>query len=160
MSNSNRTTNFGPLVSLTTTKADTTPPHLYLDSNTSFTAAGKVTLSGAITASGGLNVTSTMTLGANGFSFVGLRKSTISVDFPSVPGNDSVTTTATINALAAADVVAIVRPASIWSGSYYDLNVTAVASAASTLTLIAANSAATAVDPDAMNFDIYWLDLA
>jgi hypothetical protein len=35
-----KTTNFGPIVSLQTSKADPRAPHLYLDSNTTLTASG------------------------------------------------------------------------------------------------------------------------
>ena len=41
-----RTTNLGPVVSLSTVLADQTPPHLYLDSNTSLTVEGSFTIPG------------------------------------------------------------------------------------------------------------------
>jgi len=56
------TTNFGPIVSLTTTKSNQSAPHLYLDSNTTFTAAGPSTLSGGVTLSGALTSTATVNL--------------------------------------------------------------------------------------------------
>jgi hypothetical protein len=51
-----KTTNFGPIVSLQTSKADPRAPHLYLDSNTTLTAAGPVAISGTFTPSGTVNL--------------------------------------------------------------------------------------------------------
>ncbi len=74
------TTNFGPVVSLTTTLADQRPQHLFLDSNTTFTAAGTNTFSGALTASGGVTasgaLTSTSTLDQDALTSVFLSKQT------------------------------------------------------------------------------------
>lgn len=140
--NSNRTTNFGPRVSFTTTKADSGPVHVYGDSNSTFQWDGPVQF------------------GANGSQIAGIFTSTFSVDLQSVPANDSVSTTATLTELTADSIVLSVQPASIWSGAYLDLSLGYQVSAASTLVISAVNSTITAVDPDAMNFTAVWLDPA
>lgn len=76
---------------------------------------------------------------------------TASVDFGSVAGNDSSTATATLTGIAVGDPV-LVMPGSNWSGAYFDLCLSAVASAANVVTVVAANSAATAINPDASTF--------
>jgi hypothetical protein len=50
-----KTTNFGPIVSLQTSKADPRAPHLYLDSNTTITSAGPMAVSGVLTSTGTIN---------------------------------------------------------------------------------------------------------
>lgn len=53
MANSQRTTNFGPIVSLATSKADARAPHLFLDSNSTLEVAAVtgIAFSGATSAS-------------------------------------------------------------------------------------------------------------
>lgn len=157
-----RTTNLGPRVSLTTTLADAGPQHLFLDSNTTFTAAGTNTITGAVTLSGtaafsgAVTMTSTLTAGGtNTFSSGigvggGTNVATIStitgdVDLASVPGHDSISSTVAFVGVAVGDAI-MVHPSSEWSGAYYDLNLSAHATAADVITLIASNSAVTAVN--------------
>lgn len=137
---STRTTNLGPRVSFTTTLADAGPVHVYGDSNSTFQWDGN------------------FLLGASGSAINGIFVSSISVDFDTVSGNDSQTTSATINTMPADAIVLAVQPESAWSGAYYDIGLSAKPSAASTLLLSARNSAETDIDPDALTFDIVWID--
>jgi hypothetical protein len=111
----------------------------------------------AVSITGGLVVDS-ITLGS-GAALGGILSSVVSVDFASVPGNDSVTTTATLTGAAVGDAV-IVTPSSQWSGAYLDLAVSGQVTAADTVTLTAANSAATAVNPAAVNFRLTAINFA
>lgn len=155
-----RTTNFGPRVSLTTTLADAGPQHLFLDSSTTLTASGTNILSGTNTFSGAITASGGLTIGAGGVNISTLSSSVISVNLPSIAANDSGSTSATINTLTADSIVLALQPTSIWSGSYLDLALTTVVSAASTLVIAAANSTATAVDPDHQNMTVVWFDPA
>ena len=120
---------------------------------------GALTQQGAVTASGGLNVTSTMTLGTNGFSFVGLRSSTVSVALGTV-ASDSVSTSVTVTGVAAGDPILAIAPASQWSGAYYDIDLSALATGTNTVVLQARNSTTTGINTTAQNMTFYWLDLA
>lgn len=140
-------------------------PALNVASTASFTCAGIAAFTGAeshtgaATFTGGIGLNSALTLGLAGVPFKAFRKSTVSVAL-GTDNFDSVTTAITENNVSAGDIIIAIKPASIWSGAYYDINLYAYASAASTITLVANNSTNTAFNTDAMNMDIYWLDLA
>lgn len=89
----------------------------------------------------------------------GVFSSVVSVNFASVPGNDSVTTSVTVTGAAVDDAV-VVTPSSTWSGSYLDIGVSGQVTAANTVTLSARNSAATAVNPDALNMRVTVISFA
>ena len=185
--NSNRTSNGPPLVSHRTTNSNAGPGHYLFPSwmtvevdgpfnadglvtstsglSTSrltvtgaVNVTGTLTASGAVAASSNVAVTGTFALGASGTSYTALRSSTISVSPGAVAANDSVSTTATISLMPADAVILAAQPASIWSGAYFDLAITAKVSAASTLQLALTNSAITSVTPDAMNWTIVYID--
>ena len=111
------------------------------------------------TITGALNVTGTAKLGSNSISFAGLRSSVASVALGTVAG-DSVTTSVTVTGVAAGDPILAILPASIWSGAYHDVGLSALATATDTVVVAARNSTITGVNTAAMNFTFYWLDLA
>ncbi len=77
--NSNRTTNFGPRVSFTTTKADAGPVHVHVPSHGTLEAEGTVTVSGAATFSDTLTSTATIDQSALGSVFLS-KQTTASYD--------------------------------------------------------------------------------
>ena len=181
--NSNRTSNLGPRVSHVTTKAFTAGPGHYLfpswmtvevdgpfnvdgaadfdgdaDFASAVTMSGRVAMSGAVTPSGNVAFTGTFALGASGTSYSALRSSTVSINPGAVAANDSASTTATITLMPADAIILAAQPASIWSGAYFDLAITAKVSAASTLQVALANSTITSVTPDAMNWTVVYID--
>lgn len=168
--NSNRTSNLGPRVSHVTTKAYNGPGHylvpswmtLEVDGPANFDGVadfdGATDFSAAVAASGNVALTGTLALGASGTSYSALRSSTISVNPGAVAAHDSISTTATIQLLPADATIIAAQPASIWSGAYFDLAITAHVSAASTVRIGLANSTLTSVTPDAMNWVVTYLD--
>jgi hypothetical protein len=148
-----QTTNLGPLVSLTTTESANTRPLFHVPSGASMVVAGNSAFTGSVGFSGAVS------FGANGQSFVQLRKSTVSVALGTV-AFDSVTTSVTIANINVGDPVLAIVPASIWSGAYRDISLSGLASAGSTLLLGAVNSTLTGINTAAMNMDVFWLDLA
>lgn len=209
MSNSYKTSNLGPRVSHTTTKAFTAGPgHYLVPSWMTFEVDGPMQTDGALTASavsvvngtsvntlvvnstqsnvgtasfgavvvnstlsqtglarfsnissiGNVALTGTFALGASGTSYSALRSSTISVSLGAVAPYDSVSTTATISLMPADAVVLALQPTSIWSGAYYDITLSTLVSAASTLVISAVNSTLTSVTPDAQNMTVVYID--
>ena len=170
--NSNRTSNLGPRVSHVTTKAYSGPGYYLIPSwmtlevdggNAIF--GGTATFNGTLIASdissdGDVRILAGgyLALGDSATSYSALRTSTISVNPGAVAAADSISTTATIQLMPADALIVGVQPASIWSGAYFDLAITPVVSAASTLVLGIANSTHTSVTPDAMNWKITYLD--
>lgn len=149
MSNSYKTSNLGPRVSHLTTKAFTAGPgHYVVPSWMTFETDGP------------LKVDGNLTVGASGSALASIVVSTVSINPGSVAAFDSASTTATIQAMPADAVILSAQPASIWSGAYFDLAITAHVSAASTLRIGLANSTLTAVAPAAMNWTITWADPA
>ena len=147
MAESIQTTNLGPLVSLSTTESANTRPLFHVPSGASFVVDGNLVFNGV------------QSLGSSGATFMAVRKSTASVALGTA-AFDSITTSVTIAQIAVGDPVIAVVPASIWSGAYRDISLSAYASAASTVLVGAVNSTNTAVNTAAMNFDFYWIDLA
>ena len=88
-----------------------------------------------------------------GTDVAGISSSIVSVNLGSVAPNDSSTVSVALANAADGDII-IGTPASIWSGAYFDLALTYTVEQAGAVTIAAANSTATAVDPDAMNFRI------
>ena len=165
MSNSYKTSNLGPRVSHTTTKAFTAGPgHYLVPSWMTFEADGPVKLDGAVTAtaaqafSGNVAVTGSLAVGASGTSIGAIRGSTISVSLGAIAPWDSVSTTATISLMPADAVVLAIQPTSIWSGAYYDITMSTLVSAASTLVISAVNSTLTSVTPAAQNMTVWYID--
>ena len=186
--NSNRTSNLGPRVSHVTTKAFTAGPGHYLFpswmtvevdgpfnadglvTSTSGLSTSRLTVSGAANVSGTFSATGavansgnvantgTWALGASGTSYTALRSSTVSINPGAVAAQDSASTTATITLMPADAIILAAQPASIWSGAYFDLAITAKVSAASTLQVALANSTITSVTPDAMNWTVVYID--
>ncbi len=89
-----------------------------------------------------------------------IQQSVVSVSLGAVAGQESVATTGTINALTADAAIIDISPASIWSGDYYQVNLDARVSAASTFQVYASNVSATDITPDAMNMTLWWIDPA
>lgn len=102
--------------------------------------------------------TPALQVGNSGIVINGIRKSTASVALGAT-AHDSVTTAVTVSGVAVGDPIIAIVPASQWSGAYYDVDLKAKVTAADTITLAAANSAATTVNTAAMNFDFFWLDV-
>ena len=165
--NSYRTSNLGPRVSHATTKAFTAGPGHYLfpswmtvevDGPANFD--GTVDFDGLADFSSVVTMSGNVAVGAAGSRIGSIVKSTVSINPGSVGAQDSASTTATIQTMPADALIISAQPASIWSGAYYDLAITATVSAASTLRIGLANSTITAVAPAAMNWDILWVDPA
>jgi hypothetical protein len=138
---------------------------LNVDSTASLTVGGIAAFTGneshtgAETHSGAVTYSGTVKLGTAGLAFASVRSSRVSVALGATAA-DSVETTLTIPNIALGDPVLAIVPASIWSGAYNDIGLSCLASAASTAILSARNSTTTTVNTAAMNFDIFWLDLA
>lgn len=86
-------------------------------------------------------------LGEGGTSLDGISATTAAIDFGSVAAHESSSVTAALSGAAVGDSV-IASPGSNWSGAYYDLAINAHVSEAGVVTVSAANSTATAVNPD------------
>jgi len=176
--NSYRTSNLGPKVSHTTTRAYGATDGHYLvpswmtfevDGPANFDGAadfdstanfdGAVTMTAALTPSGNVNVTGTLAVGS-GTSISLIQKSDVSVSLGAVAGQESVATTGTIQTLTSDAVIIDVAPESIWSGTYYQVNLAARASAASTFQIYASNVSAANITPDAMTMTLTWIDFS
>jgi len=132
-------------------------PSLTVASTASFVCSGVASLAGAVGVSGALQSTGTLTVGSSGVGIKAIRQSTTSIRIVGTAG-DSTTTSATVSGMTVGDVVLAIRPASIWSGSYYDIALEGVP-AADACTIVARNSTTTSITADAMNATITWLDL-
>lgn len=134
-------------------------PSLTVTSRASFLCDGIAAFTGAESHTGAATFASTVSLGANGFSFAGLRRSTVSVAIGGTAA-DSVLTSAALSGITVGDPIIAIEKASIWSGSYHDLDVSASCVSWGAVQFEARNSAHTTVNTAAMNFTIYWLDIA
>lgn len=129
------------------------------------THSGAVTQSGTVTQTGPFVSSSTNTiggsvaLGTGGSRFSGLVRSTVSVAIGATAA-DSVLTSAALSGITVGDPVINIEPASIWSGAYYDVGVTASCVSWGAVQFAARNSTTTTVNTAAMNFTITWIDLA
>lgn len=132
-------------------------PGLTVASTASLTVAGKAAFTGTESHTGAVTFTGGLTLGSSGVAVTSIRQSTASIRIVGT-ANDSTTTDATVSAMTVGDVVLAIRPASIWSGAYYDIGLEGVPGAG-ICTIVARNSTITTVTADAMNATITWLDL-
>lgn len=120
---------------------------------------GAMTLSGPIASTSTTTIGGSVALGTAGSRFSGLVRSVVSVAIGGTAA-DSVTTSAALSGITVGDPVIHIEPASIWSGAYYDLDVSASCVSWGAVQFAARNSTTTTVNTAAMNFTITWLDLA
>jgi hypothetical protein len=148
-----------PNLSIDTLDSSGSAPSFSISTRATFTLQGQLSSSGTLAQTGPATFASSVSLGVNGQSIVGLRRSTVSVALGTV-AFDSVTTSLTISGITVGDPIIGIVPASLWSGAYRDISLDAIATAGDTVLLGARNSTLTGINTTAMNFTVHWLDLA